>query len=157
VTVDVEGDAAHELTETFTVALSAQTNAVRGDSSAVGTILDDEGPLCVSVDDPRVIEGDSGTRAAVYTLRVPDAPAPGQSVSVAYSTAAKTATAGSDFTATSGRLAFDQDSGAARTISVPVSGDGTVEPDETFALNLSAPAGAVIADTSGTATIRNDD
>ena len=38
-----------------------------------------------------------------------------------------------------------------------VNGDTTVEPDETFLVNLTNPAGATIADGQGVATITNDD
>jgi hypothetical protein len=45
----------------------------------------------------------------------------------------------------------------ARTISVTVFGDFVIEPNETFAVNLSGPSGATIADGQGTGTIVNDD
>jgi hypothetical protein len=38
-----------------------------------------------------------------------------------------------------------------------VNGDTTVEPDETFVVNLSSPSGATIADSQGQGTIVNDD
>jgi len=40
---------------------------------------------------------------------------------------------------------------------VPVYGDKSVEPDETFRLLLSSPGNAGLADGEGTATILNDD
>jgi len=40
---------------------------------------------------------------------------------------------------------------------VTVTGDTTVEPDETLTLKLSSPKGAVIVDGSGVGTIVNDD
>jgi hypothetical protein len=48
-------------------------------------------------------------------------------------------------------------SAKSRTITVQVSGDTTVEPDETFEVRLSSPAGASIADGTGLGTIVNDD
>ena len=44
-----------------------------------------------------------------------------------------------------------------QTVTIPVAGDTAVEPDETFVLNLSAPANATIADGQGVGTIVNDD
>ena len=44
-----------------------------------------------------------------------------------------------------------------KTISVSVSGDTADEPDETFAVNLSAPVNATIADAQGIVTIVDND
>ena len=44
-----------------------------------------------------------------------------------------------------------------KTISVTVNGDTTVEPNETFLVNLSSPSGATLADAQGQGTITNDD
>ena len=76
---------------------------------------------------------------------------------VNYATANGTATAGSDYTATSGTLTFAAGE-TTKTVSVPVLGDTSVESDETFTLTLSNPAGATLgAAASATATIVNDD
>jgi subtilase family serine protease len=44
-----------------------------------------------------------------------------------------------------------------KTVTVNVTGDTVVEPDETFFVNLSAASGATIADAQGLGTILNDD
>src|SRR5205085_10148517 len=44
-----------------------------------------------------------------------------------------------------------------QTITVPVAGDTTLEPNETFTVNLSSPVNATIANGTGTGTIINDD
>ena len=44
-----------------------------------------------------------------------------------------------------------------KTITVNVKGDTTIEPDETFFVNLSSPTNAVITDGQGVGTIKNDD
>jgi hypothetical protein len=77
-------------------------------------------------------------------------------VTVAYATADGTASAGSDYTAASGQLAFAPGE-ASKTIAVPVSGDTVVEADETFSLTLSNPVNATLGRATATATIRNDD
>src|SRR6185436_18353708 len=43
------------------------------------------------------------------------------------------------------------------TFEVTVNGDTTVEPDETFTVNLSGAMGATISDSQGLGTIQNDD
>jgi Calx-beta domain/Domain of unknown function (DUF4114) len=77
-------------------------------------------------------------------------------ITVDYNTVNGTATAGSDFTATTGKLTFAANSNIAQTILVPITPDTIVEPDETFTLQLSNPLGAGISG-SATATITNDD
>ena len=77
-------------------------------------------------------------------------------VTVAYATADGTATAGSDYTAASGRLTFAPGE-TSKTIAVPIIGDTVVEADETFGLTLSDPVNATLAGATATGTIRNDD
>jgi hypothetical protein len=62
---------------------------------------------------------------------------------VDYSTADGTATAGSDYTFTSGTLTFAPGQATA-TISIPIATDGNVEPDEQFTVTLSNPIGATL-------------
>ncbi|MEN3332223.1 MAG: hypothetical protein V7641_1588 [Blastocatellia bacterium] len=58
-------------------------------------------------------------------------------LSVNYSTANGTATAGSDYTAVSGTLVF-ADGEITKTINIPIANDGVTEPDETVQLALAA-------------------
>ncbi|WP_219907663.1 Calx-beta domain-containing protein [Aphanothece hegewaldii] len=44
-----------------------------------------------------------------------------------------------------------------KTLTVPIIGDTTVEPDETFVVNLTSPTNATLADAIGQGTIQNDD
>src|SRR5262249_6333311 len=66
------------------------------------------------------------------------------------------ATAGSDYQADSGTLTIPagQTSG---TITVLVNGDRLAESNETFAVNLSSPTNAAIADGQGVGTILDDE
>ncbi|MBX9583024.1 MAG: cadherin-like domain-containing protein [Gemmataceae bacterium] len=107
----------------------------------------------LSVSDVTVTEGNSRTVAARFTVTL-SAAASGP-VTVRYATADGTARAGSDYTAATGTLTFSAGQ-TSKTVTVTVRGDRTYEPDETFALNLSAPVGATVA-RAGTGTIRNDD
>jgi len=76
---------------------------------------------------------------------------------VDYETANGTATAGSDYAATSGTLSFTDNQVQAQ-VTVTINDDGTPELDETLFLNLSnATGGATIADNQGVGTILNDD
>ncbi|HKR63590.1 MAG TPA: Calx-beta domain-containing protein [Thermoanaerobaculia bacterium] len=65
-------------------------------------------------------------------------------------------TTGGDYVATSGVLTFAP-SVTSMPISVTVNGDQTVEPNETFFVNLTLPSNATTADAQGQGTINNDD
>jgi hypothetical protein len=105
-------------------------------------------------DAPTVVEGNSGTVNAVFTVSIVGAHS--GNISVGYSTANGTATAGADYTATSGTLTFGPGE-STKTISVPVKGDTLDEYDEQLFVNLSSAAGGVITDSQGTGTIQDDD
>ncbi len=80
----------------------------------------------------------------------------GGTFSVNYATADGTATAGSDYTATTGTLNFAANQISAN-VTVAITPDATPEFDETVRLNLSGASGANIADAQGVGTIVNDD
>ncbi len=77
-------------------------------------------------------------------------------VTVDYSTAGLTATAGVDFISTSGTLQFNPGE-TTKTVRVEVIGDLDVEANETFSVTLSGASGGVIEDGSAIGTITNDD
>ncbi|MGI9124765.1 MAG: Calx-beta domain-containing protein, partial [Mycobacterium sp.] len=152
VNVTVAGDAAVENDETFTVALSAPVNAALGTATATGTIRNDD--TVVSIADALVVEGNSGSKSAAFTISLAKASA--APVTVKYATANGTATAGSDYTAANGTVSFAAGE-TSKTVNVAVAGDTAVENDETFTVSLSGPSGATLGDASATGTIRNDD
>jgi chitinase len=108
----------------------------------------------LSVSDASVVEGNSGSQTATFTVSL-DKAATG-SVTVAYATANGTALSGSDYTAKSGTLTFALGE-TSKSVTVAVAGDGLVEGDETFLFNLASPTNATLADAQGTGTIKNDD
>ena len=99
-------------------------------------------------------EGNAGTQSLSFTVTLAN-PTPLR-VSVAYATANGTATADSDYTATSGTLVFAPGE-TSNTVAVPILGDATYEPDETFTLTLSNPTNATLGTATATGTITNDD
>jgi ELWxxDGT repeat protein len=114
-------------------------------------------PLSASaftIGDARIAEGHAGTTVMRFTVerRGPlTSPA-----SVAFTTGNGTATAGSDYDAATGTLAFAAGE-RARTLDVVVRGDAELEPNETFFVRLSSPAGGVLERGYGGAMIENDD
>jgi hypothetical protein len=104
-------------------------------------------PPAITIGDVTIIEGNTGTKAATFTVTL--SAASSQPVSVAYATANGTATAGSDYQA-AGTLTIPAGQRTG-TVIVLVNGDRLAEPTETFAVNHSAPTNANIADAQGSA------
>jgi probable HAF family extracellular repeat protein len=111
----------------------------------------------VSVSNAAVIEGNAGTTDAVFTVSLSEAST--QTVTVAYWTWDGTATAGSDYLASSGTLTFAPGQ-VSQTITVPVLGDRNPEPEvfgENFSVFLSNQTNAILAGNWGTGTIYDDE
>src|SRR5205807_8957784 len=94
--------------------------------------------------------------AKTLTFTVTLAAASIQTITVNFATTNGTATAPSDYLATSGMLTFNPGD-LTKTIGVTINGDQLFEPDETFTVNLSNPVNATISRGTGTGTILNDD
>lgn len=154
ITVQVKGDTLNETDETFTVNLSNAANAMLARAQGTGTILNDDPLPTLSINDVTVAEGNSGTTTATFTVTL--SAASGRAVTVAFATADGTAQASSDYQATSGTLSFAPGE-TSKLINVLINGDTTVEPNETFNVNLSNAVNATIADNQGVGTILNDD
>src|SRR6185295_17658838 len=67
VVVLVNGDTVDETQETFFLDISNVQNATVSSSRGTGFIVDDDGPT-ISINDVSVTEGNSGTKAATFTL-----------------------------------------------------------------------------------------
>jgi len=78
-------------------------------------------------------------------------------VSVAYASADGTARAGSDYTAVSGTLTWDNGDSTVRTFSVPILEDSLIEGDETVILTLDSPTGGAALGSPATATLTISD
>jgi len=154
ITVATTDDTAVESNETLTIALSNPTSgATLNRTTATGTIIDNDAtPISFAISNAAaVVEG--GTLA--YT--VTKSGTTGLPISVNYATANGSATAGSDYTATSGTLTFAANE-TSKTISVATINDSAPEPSETVLVNLSgATGGATISAAQGTGTITDND
>src|SRR5262249_2010157 len=87
ITITVNGDTAFEADETFFVDLLNPNNATLSDPQGRGDIINDDSTI--SIDDVTVIEGDSGTVDAVFTVSLSAATT--QTVTVQATTADDTA------------------------------------------------------------------
>ena len=110
------------------------------------------GPAALSVADARAEEATGATVDFTVTL----SRAASRPVTVDYATSDGTATAGADYTATSGTLTFAAGA-SSQTVSVPVLDDIHDDDGETFTLTFFNPSGAWIADGQATGTIENSD
>jgi hypothetical protein len=154
VNVNILQDTLNEADETFTVHLANPSGAAITTANGTGTIVDDDAEPGLAISSDTTPEGDTGTTNGVFTITL--SPASTKSVTVAYATADGTATAPSDYTATTGTATFAPGE-TTRDVNVPIVGDTTPEFNETFAVNLATPTNATITDGQGTETITNDD
>ena len=111
-----------------------------------------QGPPALSVADAEVAEGPNASLAFAVSL----GRAASGTVTVDYATSGVTATAGDDYTATSGTLTFSAGE-TSKTVSVPVLDDAHDDDGETLTLTLTNATGAWIEDGTATGTIRNSD
>ncbi len=152
ITVTILASSGPEDDKTFFVNLSSPTGgATIGDDLGIGTIVTQG----LSISDVVVVEGDSGTRDAVFTVSLSRQST--SNVTVVYSTMDGTATlADNDYIAASGTLTFAPGV-STQLITVQVVGDTEQEANETFRVILSDAVGAPIFNNAGTGTILNDD
>ena len=110
----------------------------------------------LNINDVAMAEGNSGQTAFNFTVSL-TAPAGAGGVTFNVDTADGTATtADNDYVAlhTTGSISSGNTS---TNVTVQVNGDMTVEPNETFFVNISNISGATAGDTQGQGTIQNDD
>ena len=111
-----------------------------------------QGPPGLSVEDAEVDEADN----AQLSFKVKLGRTASDTVTVEYSTSDVTATAGADYTSTSGTLSFSAGE-TEKTVSVTVLDDSHDDDGETLTLTLSNASGAYLADATATGTINNSD
>jgi len=156
ISVPVYGDVEVEGDETFELNLfNATGGAVIADATGIGTILNDDNYVRISVADILVTEGDSGITQANFTVNL-DTAASGD-VSFWYYTYDVTAGAYSDYEPPFAQFVIPAGQTSA-TLSIPIYGDTQVEADEVFELYMyGASANAIIDNNSAFCTIVNDD
>jgi len=106
----------------------------------------------IRVADASIVEGDAGQQNLAFRITWSGSKG-GAGPSVQYATADVTATAGSDYTSTSGTANLTNGGCRCATVNVPVQGDAITEGTETFELNLSNPVNATITDSQAIGTI----
>ena len=109
----------------------------------------------LSIGDVSITEGNSGTKLATFNVALSAASSTNVSYSIA--TANGTATAGSDYVASTLAGQIIPAGQTSKTFSITLNGDTAIEPNETFAVNVSNVVGATVTDGQALGTIVNDD
>jgi serine protease len=152
--VPVSGDTDIEADETlrFDVANVVGANVI--DGSAIGTIVNDDGPL-LRVGDVNIKEGDAGTKLATFTVSLNQPSTGAETFAIATRDAG--ATAGSDYVALDLAGETIPAGQFAKAYSVTINGDTTLEPNEMIRLDLRATSGASVIGGDGYIQILNDE
>ena len=124
-------------------------------TASPGSVCGGGGVPLLAVSDVSAFEGDSGTTTMVFGFGL-SAPASVGGVTITFTTADGTATAGSDYIANSGTATIAEGA-TSTTVSILVNGDTVSEPNETFFVRATSATGATISDNEGLGTIQNDD
>ncbi len=98
------------------------------------------------------VNENDGTVTITATLNAPS----GQTVTVDYATSDGTATAGSEYTDTSGTLTFNPGE-TEKTFTVPIIDDNIAEPSKTFNVALSNPTNAALGAVNSAPVVISDD
>ena len=153
--IPVKGDLSDEPDQFFFVTLSTPINAAISDARGVATIVDNDAPAVVTIDDVSVVEGTQVQSTATFTVSL-NAPSE-KPVTLEFALQAGTATPNVDYPNFSGTVDFTFGGGTSRTITIPIVQDNVFETDETFFVNLTNAVNATIGDGQGQGTITNDD
>ena len=150
VEVPVVGDLTREGDESFTVTISDPIGLTVVDGTGSVTVSDDDPVPTVTIGDVSVAEG-AGVASVAFSLSNPSTTA----VSFTWSTSNGTATAGSDYAASSGPVTIAAgDTGA--SVDVALTQDASDEQAETFTVAVAGVTDGV-AGADGTVTITDDD
>ena len=139
-------------TTQFTLTVRASDGSESADTTVTVDVTDVDDTPAIRVADAEATEGDDTEMVFRVTLQS----ASSETVTVNYATADGTATAGEDYTATSGTLTFAPGE-TEKTVSVTIIDDTVEDSGETFTLALSDPSGGTLGDTEATGTIFNTD
>jgi hypothetical protein len=152
VLVPILEDVLGESDETFGFSLSSPDNAILGEPAHTTITVLANDTVSFSTASYSAQEN-AGMATVTVKLNAPSS----QPVKVHYATSDGTATAGDDYTATSGILTFAPGR-TSRTFKIPITDDTTSEVAETILLSLSNPSNAAIgALESATLTIKAND
>jgi hypothetical protein len=110
----------------------------------------------VRIADAAIVEGNAGQQNLSFRLTWTGSKG-GPAPSVQVATADVSATAGADYTSTTGTATLSNGGCRCTTFNVPIKGDGTTEGTETFVVNLSNVTNGTIGDAQAVGTIYDNE
>jgi hypothetical protein len=156
--VTICNEIAYEPNDTVNLQLSnAQGGATLGSpTDSTLTINSEDAAPTIGITDVTAAEGNAGTTN--FTFNIFRTGSPSQDpINIAYHTADGSAVAPGDYTAVGSGNATIAAFGPSVNVTISVNGDTTLEPNETFTVELDSTSVGTIADASGLGTITNDD
>ena len=135
--------------------VAVATSTITALTLGAGVTAAHAAPPGISITDASITEGNSGTSTMAFTLQYGGAPTAG--VTVDYTTANVTATAGSDYVASSGTIALSATGCKCATLNIQIVGDTVAENTETFQVNLSNAVNKTLDDNQAIGTITDND
>ena len=154
ITQDPDAEDPETLTFTLSNALPLASSVLGAPASATVTIADDDPPGMIDFKSLHYDVNETGGQAIVTVQRLGGV---GGAVSVDYQTSDGSATAGSDYTATSGTLNWAAGDSADKTFTVPVTWDGRAEGTESIGVALTNLGGGSDPGPNNAAIIRIGD
>ena len=151
VRVTLRDDNLYEERETFTLTLSDPVNAVLGQATATGTIIDDDEVPTLYIRHATAAEG-----AGELVFKVDMEPTGSLPVTVRWATSDGTAGGKADYQPSGGTLTFNPGEGE-KKLRVPVIDDAIDENTENLRVTLSNPVNALLGRAVGTGFIYDDD
>jgi hypothetical protein len=150
--IPVAGDLLDEFDETFKINLSSPSGASLVNTSALGTIIDNDAEPTLTISDVSRSESDLGQFILTVSLSAPS----GKTIGFRYATADGTAVADRDYAAINAIQNFLPGS-SSMVIGFPVFDEGVYELDENFFVNITEQSNVTLADPQGRITIVNND
>ncbi|WP_240868858.1 Calx-beta domain-containing protein, partial [Cylindrospermopsis raciborskii] len=145
-------------TEGIPIRLASPLGASTLTVTVTGSTQNDDATLAIASTNATQTEGNSGTKAFTFTVTRSGNTNGTSSANWAVTGSSANQADATDFNGTlpSGTVSFAAGE-TTQTITVNVSGDNTVEPDEGFTVTLSSPTNATITTATATGSINNDD
>ncbi|MBD2495580.1 calcium-binding protein [Nostoc sp. FACHB-280] len=154
-TIDPTADTTFETDETVALTLVTGSGYTIATTTPItGTIVNDDLLPTINLSASQtVIEGNTNPQTVTYKVTLSNASS--QTITVQYATANGSATAGSDYTTTTGTLTFNPGV-TSQVINIPILNDSVNEANETFTLSLKSPTNATLGTTASVTTTITD-
>ena len=153
INVPVAGDLLDEFDETFKLNLSSPSGASLVNTTALGTIVDNDAEPTLTISDVSRSESDLSQFVLTVSLSAPS----GKTILFRYATADGTAVASRDYAGITNALQNFLPGNTSMVIGFPVFDEGVYELDENFFVNITEPSNVTLADPQGQITILNND